>query len=191
MAAVSPLGGVAREQGLAARIEEIGPLGMISVRGDLADAAVRDSVRDAAGLPAPERRRVVAEGERRLCWMAPDELLFVTAADEAGDARQRLGESLGGRRAFVLDMSHARALFRLTGAGARETLAKGAPVDLSPAAFGPGDLRRTHMGPLAAMFWMIGAAPDVFEIVCFRSTAAYLFDWLCTAAAEEARVGAF
>ncbi|MHA1127411.1 MAG: sarcosine oxidase subunit gamma, partial [Alphaproteobacteria bacterium] len=66
--------------------------------------------------------------------------------------------------------------------GAREVLAKGAPVDLSPEAFGTGDLRRSRIGQLAAAFWMTG--DESFELVCFRSVGAFMFDWLSNAARE-------
>ena len=77
-------------------------------------------------------------------------------------------------------MSDARAVFRLDGPGAREVLAKGAPVDLAPAAFGPGDFRRTRLGQVAAAFWM--PEPEVFDLMCFRSVAGFVADWLATAA---------
>ena len=86
-----------------------------------------------------------------------------------------------------IDVSDARALFRIDGPGAREVLAKGAPVDLSPAAFGPGDFRRTRLGQVACAFW----TPDgtSFELVCFRSVAAYVFGLLENAAKPGSEVG--
>jgi sarcosine oxidase subunit gamma len=59
-------------------------------------------------------------------------------------------------------------------------LASGAPVDLAPAAFGPGDLRRTRLGQVAAAFWI--PEPEVFDLACFRSVADFVTDWLANAA---------
>jgi sarcosine oxidase subunit gamma len=68
-------------------------------------------------------------------------------------------------------------------------LAKGAPVDLAPAAFGVGDFRRTRLGQVAAAFWM--PAPDTFELMCFRSVAGYVADWLANAARPGSLAGYF
>jgi len=73
----------------------------------------------------------------------------------------------------------ARAVFRITGKGAREVLAKGAPVDLSKDAFGPGQIRRTRLGQVACAFWMSGE--DQFDLICFGSVSEFVFDWLSTA----------
>ena len=83
---------------------------------------------------------------------------------------------------MAVNVSDARAVFLIEGQGAREVLAKGAPVDLSPEAFGVDDLRRSRIGQLAAAFWM--TEDEVFELVCFRSVGAFMFDWLSNAARE-------
>ena len=61
-----------------------------------------------------------------------------------------------------------------------ETDPKGAPADLSPAAFGPGEIRRTRLGQVACAFWQTG--PETFELICFRSVGAFVGDWLAAAA---------
>ncbi|MEX2518913.1 MAG: sarcosine oxidase subunit gamma family protein [Paracoccaceae bacterium] len=121
--------------------------------------------------------------------MSPDELLFVTGYELAPQAALALGEALAGRRHLAANVSDARAVFRINGPGARELIAKGAPVDLSPTAFGPGDLRRTRLGQVAAAFWI--GDDDAFTLVCFRSVGVYVFDWLKASAASGARPGLF
>jgi len=81
-------------------------------------------------------------------------------------------------------VSDARATFRLTGAGAREVVAKGMPADLSRRAFGAGAARRSHLGPVAAAVWVVAEAPETLELVCARSVAGHVFDWLATSARE-------
>ena len=56
-------------------------------------------------------------------------------------------------------------------------------MDLSPAGFGPGEIRRTRLGQVAAAFWLTGE--DAFELVCFRSVGGFVHDWLNTAAAAS------
>lgn len=189
IAPVSALGGARAEAGLAIRIEEAGLQGMVTLRGALADDALRAAATRISGTAFPAQRRVDVNGPRRLLWMAPDEVLLVLPHDAAEPACAALARELGDRHHLCVDVSDARALFRLTGDGAREVLAKGAPVDLARGAFGVGDLRRTHLGQVAAAFWQVGEHPDVFELVCFRSVAGYVFDWLIGAAAPAGLPG--
>lgn len=186
MKPVSVLGGAAVSAGLAVSVEETGLRGMVTVKGDLADSAFREAVEAVAGVGTPDVRKIVFGGGRALAWMAPDELLLLTPYAEAAAAVAALEARLAGVHHLALDVSDARAVFRLAGAGARAVIAKGAPVDLSRAAFGPGDLRRSHLGQVAAAFWQVGEDPETFEIVCFRSVAGHVFDWLIASAAEEA-----
>lgn len=164
--------------------------GMIGLRLDLGDAALTGTVREAAGLTVPAPRRIEVEGDRRLAWMSPDELLLFLPVAEVPATLEALTAGFGDRFALAVDLSDARALFRLEGPGAREVLAKAAPVDLHPDAFGPGDFRRTRLGQVAAAFGQVGEGPEAFELVCFRSLAAHMTAWLETASAPGTLPGA-
>lgn len=164
----------------AVTIEDAGPRGMITLRADLSDPHVGAAVESATGLALPGRREIRLEGDRGLAWMSPDEVLVMVPHDASDAMIDALRAALGDVHALVANVSDARCVIRLSGAGAREVLAKGAPVDLSPDAFGPGEIRRTRLGQVAAAFWMSG--PDTFELVCFRSVGGFVFEWLCTAA---------
>ncbi len=166
----------------AIEITEAGLQGMITLRGDLASAALAKAVKAATGAEMPDVRRITTGDKGRVAWMSPDELLLLVDYAEADAITAALGEALEGEHHMATNVSDARTMFRLNGQGAPEVLAKGAPVDLSPQAFGVGDLRRSRIGQLAAAFWMVDA--DTFEVVCFRSVGEFLFDWLCVAAEE-------
>lgn len=157
-------------------IEAAPPTGMITLRGDLSDAALGDAVREATGFDVPAVRKIAREGARGVAWMSPDELLLITPYEEAPAIAARIGGALAGTHHLAVVVSDARAVFRLTGAGAREVLAKGAPVDLAPEAFGQGDFRRTRLEQMAAAFGMTG--PDTFDLICFRSVGAHMAQWL-------------
>ena len=88
-----------------------------------------------------------------------------------------------------MDVSDARASFHVSGPHAREVMAKLAPVDLAPAKFTEGMFRRTRMSQVPAAFWLTDA--ETFQIVCFRSHAAYMFDLLKTAAMPGSAVAVF
>ena len=166
----------------AVRVAEAGLRGMITLRGDFGSVAFKNAATGVAGVDFPGVREVKVTGDRGLAWMSPDELLVMVPYGEAEAAVATMSETLAGSHFLAVNVSDARAVFRIEGPGAREVLAKGAPVDLSPAAFGPGEIRRTRLGQVAAAFWMTGE--DAFELVCFRSVAGYMFDWLSVAAAE-------
>ena len=163
------------------------PPGMVTLRGDLAATPLREAVLAATGCVVPERRRIATAGDHAAAWMSPDELLLLTPPGNGHRLAAALGTALAGVHHLAADVSAARVRFRLTGPGAREVLAKGAPVDLAPTAFGPGDLRRTRLGQVAVAFWM--PEPDAFDLVCFRSVADFTARWLVTAAAPGSLPG--
>lgn len=169
------------------RILRRDPVGMIGLRGDLGSAELGRAVEQAAGCAVPEVRRIVTAGDRAAAWMSPDELLLFLPLMGVREALAAMARALEGRHHLALDLSDARVLFRIDGPGARDVLAKGAPVDLDPAAFGPGDLRRTRIGQVAAAFWM--SEPEAFDVMCFRSVAGFMQDWLMLAARPEAQPG--
>ncbi|HEU0221194.1 MAG TPA: sarcosine oxidase subunit gamma family protein [Paracoccaceae bacterium] len=173
----------------ALRIEESAPAGMITLKGDLDLAALAAAVERTTGAPVPHVRRFTLGERGRALWMAPDELLLIVPQGEVAAAIAVIAEALQGEHHLAADVSDARVRFLIAGPGAREVLAKGAPVDLAPQAFGPGDLRRTRVGQVAAAFWC--TAPEEFELVCFRSVATYMHDWLATAARPGGQVGFF
>jgi sarcosine oxidase subunit gamma len=167
----------------------------IDGRGMLALRAAAEAGPDLAAalfLPAaPAQRRIETADGRSLAWMSPDEWLLQAPRADLPALADAARAALGERPHLVLDVSDARALFRIEGPGARDVLAKGAPVDLSRAAFGPGDFRRTRLGQVACAFWMTGTAGDgeAFELVCFRSVAGHVFEWLCESAEAETLPG--
>lgn len=182
---VSALGG-ATSQGFV-NVEEVGPVGMITLRGDLASAKLADAVNAAVGVGIPASRRIEMAGDKGAAWMSPDELLLILPYAEVPATVSALDDALAGEHAMAVDVSDARATFRIRGAGAREVMAKLSPADFSPASFGPGELRRTRAAQVAAAVWMSGEAE--FSLVCFRSVGRYVFDLLSVSAAEGGQVG--
>lgn len=172
----------------AVRVAEVAPLGMVTLRGDLGSAPLARAVKAAVGVEVPGQRRMAMAGGRGALWMSPDELLLVMPHAQAGASVAALGIALAGEHHLAADVSDARAVFRLTGdlAVVREVLARLTPADLSPEAFGAGEVRRTKLGQVAAAFWIEEGGVTV---VCFRSVAAYVFDLLADAAAPGAAVG--
>jgi sarcosine oxidase, subunit gamma len=166
------------------RIAEAGLRGMVTLRADLGAPKVAKAVKDAVGVDAPDLTRAALSGGRGAIWMSPDELLLLVPYADAPATAARLGEALAGVHHLAVDVSDARAVFRLTGDldAVREVLAKLTPADISPAAFGEGDVRRTKLGQVAAAFWIEDGG---ITLVSFRSVARYVFDLLSNAAERE------
>lgn len=183
---VSALGGKVNTGGFA-EVRELGLQGMITLRGDLSSAVVKKAVKGAVGVDVPDQRGVAVKDANGAAWMSPDELLVMVPYDQAQDTAKKMADALNGTHALVVNVSDARAVFEVAGPGAREVLAKLAPVDMSKGAFTQGTTRRTRLAQAAAAFWLKGE--DRFQIVCFRSEAGYVFDLLATSAHEGSEVG--
>lgn len=161
---VSALGGASYD-GFAA-VREIGPLGMISLR-------IKPGVSDAVPLPA--QRQIMHSGDRSIGWMSPDEFLLILPHAQVAAELQRLAGITGHH--LAVDVSDARAVFRVEGPKAGQVLRKLSPVDFDSLPI--GELRRTRTAQVAAAMWRDESG---FTVVCFRSVARYVFDLLTHAA---------
>ena len=185
--AISALEG-ARFQGFAT-VTDAGPSGMITLRGNLKAAKLKKAVKGAVGVDVPGMGRAgFAEGNG-ICWMSPDEVLILCDYAGAHDMAANLSKALRGTHHLVANVSDARARIGVAGTDVREVLAKLTPADLAPAAFGPGQIRRSRLAQVPAAFWMREA--HTIEVICFRSVARYVFDILQAAALPGSEVGFF
>ncbi len=173
----------------AVHVAEAGLRGMITLKGDFAAPAFRNAAEDVAGVGFPDPGGASVERKRGLCWMAPDELLIFVPYADVKEALTRLETALADTHFLAANVSDARAVFTVTGPGAREVLAKLTPADLRPAAFGPGQMRRTRLAQVPAAF-RIGE-DGAFEVICFRSVASYVFGLLSNAGREGTLPGHF
>lgn len=180
--------GRARAQGYVT-VEEIGPLGMITLRGDLSSKALQKAATAVSGGAFPALREAQVAGDRGLLWMSPDELMVLCPYTEAVANTDQMAAALADAHALAVNVSDARAVFRISGAQVREVIAKLAPVDMAPEAFGVGQVRRTRFAQVAAAFWLVDETTA--QVVCFRSVAQYMFDLLSTVSAEGTEVGYF
>lgn len=160
-----------------ASVREIGPVGMITLRAKPEAAGLAKAVKAAVGTGLPGVRQIVTEGDRACGWMSPDEYLLVMPYAAVAGALEAIGKAMAGAHHLAVDVSDARAVFRVEGAKADQVLAKLSPVDF--ATLEPGELRRTRAAQVAAALWREG---DGFTVVCFRSVARYVFDLLASGA---------
>lgn len=174
---VSALGGAASE-GLV-RVAEIAPLGMVSLRGDLGQGALRAVVAEVTGYEVPPPLTAAGTSSSGVGWMSPDELLLFVAPGSAAVAVERIDEALADIHHLALDVSDARAALAIEGAASRDVLAKVTPIDLHPSAAPLGSFRRTRLAQIPAAIWIGEGGATV---LCFRAVARYAFDVISTSA---------
>ena len=168
---VSALNGT-RYDGFAS-IREIGPLGMISLRCDLADPVLPATIKAVTGTKLPAVRRIEVRQGKVAGWMSPDELILIVPYNDVAKNIEMIEKKLTGSHHLAVDVSDARAVFRIEGPKAQEVLMKLTPVDFS--ALAPGELRRTRVAQVAAAFWAEG---DGYTVISFRSVAGYVMGLL-------------
>lgn len=97
----------------AVKVEEMGLVGMITLRGDLASQGMAKAVKSAVGLAMPEMRKVNSGKGGQVVWMSVDELLLVVDYDKADAICAKLSKALKGEHHLAVNVSDARAVFRL------------------------------------------------------------------------------
>lgn len=178
---VSPLNGASFDG--FARIREIGPLGMITLRAKAGTKGLDAAIEAVTGCRVPAQRRIETAGANAAGWMSPDEYLLVLPYAETEKGLAAIATALNGQHHLAVNVSDARAVFRIEGAKADQVVRKLCPVDLDRMA--PGELRRTRAAQVAAAFWRDEAG---VTLVCFRSVAAYVMGILTASAMPGAEL---
>lgn len=108
-------------------------------------------------------------------WAGPDQY-YVKGAETVA-----LKKKLGGA-ASIVDQSHGRVTFRVSGPKARALLAKGTPVDLHADEFPAGKSAVTQMAHVGVHLTRVGQ--DDFELSVFRGFSESFWEWLTEQALE-------
>jgi len=135
--------------------------------------ALDKAVKAITGTKLPAQRRMEINGDKACGWMSPDEYLLIVPYADVADALARLAKALAGEHHLAVDVSDARAIFRIEGDKAADVLRKLAPVDFDT--LQPGEIRRSRVAQVAAAFWKDDTG---FTLVCFRSVAGYVMGLL-------------
>lgn len=166
-----------------ASIREVGPLGMITLRAK-GVKALDKAIKAAVGTKVPAPRKIEISGDRACGWMSPDEYLLILPYAEVATALAALAKALAGEHHLAVDVSDARAVFRVEGDMAADVLRKLAPVDFDK--LEPGELRRSRVAQVAAAMWVQDGG---FTLVSFRSVAGYVMGLLTHSAMPGSELG--
>jgi sarcosine oxidase subunit gamma len=164
-------------------VRSAGPRGMIAVKGDLSNDALRTAACEAAGCDFPESGEARVSDGQSVLWMAPDEVLLLIDLDRRGEALAHLQTMAAGMHVLVEDVSDMRACFVLESAAVRDVLARVTPADVSQLGLPAGVVRRTRVGQVAAAIWL--PEEGRAELLCFRSVSDYVAELLAEAARSE------
>ena len=146
------------------------------------NSALRAALSGAIGLDLPPAGASAAKDATTLIWIAPETWLVLREAS-SGDALARELMAACGDTASIVDQSSGKSVVRISGARAREVLAKGCRLDLHPRAFAPGKSAVTPIAHIHAVLMQVDAAPT-FDLVVPSTLARDFVEWLNLSAAE-------
>ena len=146
--------------------------------------ALAARINELYGVLLPTNPRVaLSSGGIEFLGAGPDQWLAIAPAKDSQDLASVLAGQLQGL-ASTAGQTDARTLIRVSGDKARDTLAKGLPIDLHPRAFPEGAVATTHAAHIGVVLWRpIGS--DSFILACSRSYSDSFWRWLTEAAAEH------
>lgn len=164
----------------AVQIAVNGGLGHINLRGNPADPSFIDAVVNVLGQSLPVTPNTLSPEPHRVFWLGPDEWLIVTAAERVTELAARLADATAMHHAAVNDIRGGQVALTMTGAGARDILAKGCALDLHASVFAAGSCAQTGLAKANVLLACLDDAPT-FMIVVRRSFSDYLCHWLAHA----------
>jgi sarcosine oxidase subunit gamma len=119
-----------------------------------------------------------ADDGGRACWIAPNEWLLIRETPLALGA---LAQACDGVLHYLTDATDGRVVFELSGAAARDVIAKACSLDLHERAFASGRCAQTMFAQIPVF---IARTADRFTLVADASYAVYLRAWLADATLE-------
>jgi len=161
----------------ALRLADLSPLSKVLVR------AAR-SGRVAGRLGVPFGRAARDEHDTLVVGSGPGEWLLLAAVGTSAEVAARLDAS-DDALVSMLDLTHGRALMRLSGVAAAAVLAKVCPIDLAERVTPNGSAFRSSVAKLTTDVVRddLGATSS-YLLHCERSSGQYLFDALLDAGRE-------
>ncbi len=153
-------------------ITDCTPLTKVAVRAAAAGAV-------AAGLGVPFGRAARGVGGALVVGSAPGEWLLLDPPGQGAALIARIGGLAVGEFATAVDLTHGRALVRLTGSRSADVLAKVCGIDLADEVTPDGAALRSAVAGLATEIVRDDRpAGRSYLLHCERSAGQYLFDAL-------------
>jgi heterotetrameric sarcosine oxidase gamma subunit len=146
-------------------------------RADDLTAAMRAAYRLQLPLPG----HAATADDLAALWLQPNAWMLV-APPVAEGAFARAVKAACGDAGSVVDQTHGRVAFTLSGRNARRVLQNLCRLDLHPRAFGPGRVAATPMAEVACLLHQRDDVPS-FDLIVFSTFATHFAGALTHAAA--------
>lgn len=117
-------------------------------------------------------------------WLGPGEWLVTSTSSSGDDLEATLRHAVAAQDGAAVDVSAQRTTLRVSGAHARDILAKGCSLDLHPAVFRPGQAPQTMLDQAAVVLIPLSDDGTDYRVLVRASFARHLADWLIDAAQE-------
>jgi sarcosine oxidase subunit gamma len=147
-----------------------------------AETALASKVRETFSLDLPMTPQRAASANIAFIWAGPGQWLATADGETGHRFEARLRAALVGL-ASVSNQSDGRAVLRITGPRARDTFAKGLPIDLDPAVMQPGAAIVSAIAHIGVHLWQLDASPT-YECAVARSYTLSFWHWLEASTAE-------
>jgi len=154
---------------------------VISARAGKA-SEVATKMNSVTGLDLPVGSKRVSKNGFALIGTAPGQWLAVAESREARALPAMLDVALKGD-ATLVDLSDGKAVLRISGPRARDTLGKGCSLDLHPSVFKPGNAATTPVALIDCVIWQVDETPT-YDLAVPTSYAESFWSWLTSSAAE-------
>src|SRR5262245_42149047 len=139
--------------------------------------AAREAASRGFGVALPTVScRAEISGDRAALWLGPDEWLLLAPAGDCASALAAFESALAGLPHSLVDVTHRQVALSVTGPQARELLASGCPLDLSPESYPVGMCTRTLFAKAEIVLWRRSA--EEYHLETGRSFSGYVLGWL-------------
>jgi len=166
------------------RLGELRGYVLLQVAGFPATIAEVERVLPAVvGAPMPKMlSETVAVGAGRVFRTGPEQFWIVGPAENGDGAEAQLRQAIPAAVGAVTSLSHSRTRIVIEGAGSRDVLRKGIPLDFDPNVFKVDQAALTglHHTPIL----IHRASADRYDLYAMRSFALSVWEWLTDAALE-------
>jgi sarcosine oxidase subunit gamma len=146
------------------------------------EAALEQVVSTAFSIALPKAGEVDVVGPFTAIWIRPGAWLVTEPWEVEGYLARRLAVACFGAAAIV-DQTHAKTALRISGAPARDVLAKGCRIDLHPRVFTPRHAAVTPIAHIECVLVQVDDSPT-FDLLLPSTFAEAFLEWLAISAAE-------
>ena len=134
---------------------------------------VRGALPDLLGMTPPATGATIAIGGAICAGIAPGEWLLYGRERYVAAVATRVADALADRLHLLTDLTHARAMFELSGHDAADALAAHCPLDLDRRAFPPGAAARSLLGETHVYLSRLDRVEPAFVVIVDQAMAGY------------------